>query len=124
MEEFTCHISNSGCQRLVIELDCIKTFRHCKEEEQSSFRMSPPHTFRHILFKKREKKVSLTLIEFYALLEVCIKPSAGKKLGCNILVEDRRAKIKGLLADIDLVKNFRVCNRPTETESWSEYLGE
>ena len=86
--------------------------------------MSPAYALRHVLFEKRKQKVPLRLVQGNGFRKILIKFSAVEELRRNILVENRRAEVKGLLANINLIQNFRIGKNPAEAETRSEYLRE
>ena len=122
MKEFTGHISHSGIKGNIVELHCIKPLRHCQEEEESAFRVSPSHILRHMLLKEREKEVAFSFIKGYTLLQVIVQSAGSQELSRHILVKDRRTQIQRLFADIYLVQNIRMRYGPAQTESRGEYL--
>ena len=82
--------------------------------------MGPRHPFGHVLCKKAEHYVAFVVIQLDGGLQVCVQPAAAEKLGCNVLVEDWRAKVERLLAHIYAVDYLGIGNNPAKPEAWSK----
>ena len=86
--------------------------------------MRPGYALRHILLQQGEHPVPLGAVERDALLQVGVERAAAHELRRDVLVEDGRAEVQRLLADIDLVQQRFGAEDPAEPEAGGEDLGE
>ena len=93
MEKLASNIGNSCIKSPVIELHRIKTLRHCQEQEESTFRMRPGHTLRHMFFEQRDIGDCYSSIASSMVQDVYFK--VGNELTSLVKAESQSLRAQG-----------------------------